>query len=275
MEKLPNRDERIIEAVEVCRPGRDEISDPVMSDPVLAELLEELAVNPDLAKHYERLQQCDARLGSAFRSVPVPDGLDRRLLARLEQTRSENVATVDTDAATSMRPKRLLRRRLLAAGGGLAVAASLVVVVIVYIHNFQPHTQSSVLEQSVAFFQDESANPEDPGELIAHRRPPEEYPFSRSVRRVPQMRWRPIGDFLGCAGVAYDLPVCDRATLYVIRQPVAGLGTNPPLRPQENTGGLSASTWQEGELLYVLVLRGKRSSTVYRGLVDLPRGPLT
>jgi hypothetical protein len=259
MKKLPNRDERIIEAVEVCRPGRDD-----MSDPVLVELLEELAVNPELAEHCERLQQCDANLVSAFQSVPVPDGLDRRLLARLEQ------AAEETPAATPIRPKHRLRRRLLVGGGFAVVAASLVIAAMVY-YSSPPYTQSSVLQQSVAFFQVDLA---DPGEFVEHSPPPEAYPLSRSVARVQQIQWRPIGDFLGRKGVAYDLPVGCRATLYVVRQTVPGLVTNPPLRPQKNTGGLSAATWQEGDLLYVLVLHGNRSSTIYRNLVDLPRGPL-
>lgn len=273
MKKPPIRDERIIEAIEVCRPGRDDVSDPALAD-----VLAELAANPELAKHYERLQQLDANLGSAFRSVPVPDGLDQRLLARLQQARDKNVPLhgeeeqIDTDAATAIRPKRLSRRRVLAAGGVVAAAAILVIAATVYIYNSQPYTEASVLEHSVAFFQgDESPNL---GKLVGQSPPPEDFPFSRLVGRIPQIRWRSIGKFLGCAGVAYDLPLCDQATLYVVRKTVPGLATIPPLRPQKNTGGFSAATWQEGNLLYVLVLRGNNSLTTYQVLVDLPHGPL-
>jgi len=272
MKEPPIRDERIIEAIEACRPGRDDVGDPALAD-----LAAELAVNPDLAQHYERLQQLDANLGSAFQNVPVPDGLDQRLLARLQQAQAENVPLqaeegerIGSDMATVMRPNRLSRRRILAVGG-FAAAAVLVIAATVHIYNSRPYTRDGVLEDSVAFFEVESPNP---GELVDRTPPPEGYPFSRSVGRVPQMQWRSIGKFLGRTGVAYDLPVCDRATLYVVRQKVPGLAANPPLRPQKDTGGFSAATWQEGELLYVLVLHGNNSRAVYRGLVDLPHGPL-
>ncbi len=270
------RDERIIEAIEACRPGRDDVSDPALAD-----VLAELAANPELAKLYERLQQLDANLGSAFRNVPVPNGLDQRLLARVEQARDKNVPLhaeeeerFGTATATAIRPKRLSRRRVLAAGGAVVAAAVLVIAATVY-YNSQPYSEASVLEDSVAFFQDESEDESlNSGKLLDHSPPPKAYPFSRSVGRVPQMRWRSIGKFLGRSGIAYDLQVCDRATLYVVRQTVPGLGTKPPLRPQKDTGGFSAAVWQEGKLLYVLVLRGNNRLNAYRVLVDLPHGPL-
>ncbi|HYW78908.1 MAG TPA: hypothetical protein VE890_04990 [Thermoguttaceae bacterium] len=274
MNEPPTNDERIIEAVEACRPGRDDVSDAAMAD-----LLEELAVNPELARHYERLQQCDANLSSAFRGVPVPDGLQQRLLARVEQAQTESGPAPDDEAeriaaaaTTVVQPKRFSRRRLLTAGGITAAAAVLAIGVTVYLLNSQPYTRANVLENSVAFFDSESPNLA--GELVDRTPPPEAYPFSRSVGRVPAMRWRPISQFLGRTGVAYDLTVRGRATLYVVRRTVPGLDANPPLRPQKDTGGFSAATWQEGELLYVLVLHGNNSRTVYRSLVDLPHGPL-
>ena len=68
----------ILEAMESCRPGSDDLFDPA-----LAPLVEVLTLDPDLADRFQRQQQADAAVASAFRDVAVPDGLAERLLGRL------------------------------------------------------------------------------------------------------------------------------------------------------------------------------------------------
>ena len=90
------------------------------------------------------------------------------------------------------------------------------------------------------------------------------------------MQWRWIAGFLGRKAVAYDIPRPDggiRATLYVVKLSVADLGTCPPLHPARNTGGYCTAAWQEGRLLYVLVVHDRPE--VYRRLLNQPRWPLT
>ena len=272
MENLPIRDGRIIEAIEVCRPGRDDAGDPV-----LTQLSAQLASDPELAEQFERLQRLDANLGAAFQDVPVPEGLDQRLLARLEAARAQQITPESEDdvlqaaCPTAVRTRRVSRRWLLVGGGVASVAAVLAIAATIYLYNVQPYTESSVLVGSLDFFK---AEPTVPGNLVRSEPPPEAYPFSRAVGRVPKMRWRPIRGFLGRAGVAYEIPVCERTTLYVVQRKVADLAARPPLRPQRDTGGYAAAAWQEGDLLYVLVVHGNNSPAVYRGLIDLRRGPL-
>lgn len=271
MDNRPIRDERLLEAIEACRPGSDDLADPALTD-----LADQLETDPELRELYERLQRVDGRLAAVFADVPVPEGLAQRIIDRLAVARAERAASAGEEEATETsapqpvtpvapRPPRLSRRWLLAAGGLVTVAAGLLTAV--WIFNRPPqYTEQAVLDAAWGLFsKDES--PEQ-GHLLSDldHPPAADYPISREVFRMPGTRWRSISGFLGRGGVAYDLPEPDgtpRATLYVVRLTVPDVGAKaPPLRPQRDTGGYCVAAWQEGELLYVLVVRG--DSGAYR-----------
>ena len=80
--------------------------------------------------------------------------------------------------------------------------------------------------------------------------------------------------FEGRRGVVYDLPgpAGTSAALYVIDAEAAeGFDEAPALRPF-TTAGCCASSWQEGGLLYVLVVQGDPAT--YRAYLNLPRVPV-
>ncbi len=266
MDNQPICDERILEAIEACRPGSDDVADPAMAD-----LAAELAADPKLQDLYERLQRVDAMLAAAFRDTQVPEGLDRRLLDRLAAARAEQVVSAET--AVVARPRRGSRRWVLAAGGTLAVAAGLLIAAWIGANSLLvAYSEEEAQSAALTLFREQSA---EPGNLVARQPPPSDWPFSHEVARVRGMRWRSISGFLNRDGVAYDLPGRGgaRATLYVVRRTIPGLQGAPPLRPSRQTAGFSTSAWQEGKLLYVLVVRGDRRT--YQGLLDIARGPLT
>ena len=158
------------------------------------------------------------------------------------------------------------------AAAALATAAALLAAVWVESRHAASYTPLAVLEQATEFFRSESpAAGRRPGEVS----PPAAYPISRDVLRTPQVRWRPIQGLLGCSGVAYDLSATGgrRATLYVVSQAVPGLPTQPRREPRPTTAGCSTAAWQDGGLLYVLVVEG--GPEVYRRYLRLPSGPLT
>ena len=70
----------ILEAMESCRPGSDDLFDPA-----LAPLVEVLTLDANLADRFRQQQHVDAAVASAFRDVAVPDGLAERLLGRLAE----------------------------------------------------------------------------------------------------------------------------------------------------------------------------------------------
>ena len=90
MTNRPIRDERILEAIEACRPGSDDATDPA-----LAYLAAALAADPELENLYGRLQQVDGMMAAGFRNVPVPEGLKQRLLERLAAARVGQVASAE------------------------------------------------------------------------------------------------------------------------------------------------------------------------------------
>jgi hypothetical protein len=271
MDSQPIRDERILEALEVCRPGGDDLGDPALAD-----LADQLGVNPELRALYDRLQRVDARLSAAFREVPVPEGLAQRIFDRLAAAPEQQAAPSDMEEAAecgttasvaepAARPDqpsvdaRVRRRRLLAFAGILSTGAVLLVAALISLYPRKTYDVPTVLEDAVKLF-DGHGDGDERGHLLSDRRPPDDHPFSRDVRSVPGMRWRELSGFLGRSGVAYDLPGpagTIKATLYVVERTLPDLEEKaPPPRPQRNTADRCAVAWQVGKLLYVLVVRG-------------------
>lgn len=263
MPDKPIQDPRILEAIEACRPASEDLEDPA-----LAFLAAQLEADPEVREVFERCQRVDATLAEVFRDVPVPEGLADRITARLAAVRNGRGAFGEgQSAATTTVPepiakvapsrRRVSRRWLLAGAGGMAVAASLVVALIIGSRELPVLERAEVLDGAIDFF-DDDWNRE--GQLAAQTQPPLAYPAGPEfdVAKFPQIRWRRIGDFLGCEGVAYDMarPGGARATLYVVKCTVPNLPSGPPLTPSRTTGNRSVGAWQTGDLLYVLVVEG-------------------
>jgi len=280
MDNNPIQDLRLLEAMEACRPGSDDVADPD-----LAYLAAYLAANPELDEIYERLQRLDAAVVKAFGDVPVPEGLAERILDRLKQAgvQPASVTPLETlpgdesvplgePVASVPQKQAVSRRRLLIGGAGLVLAGSLLLAVVLQ-GDRTVYTEALVQEMAIRFFDAESSIAGD-GRLMVESPPPREFPISPQVLKHSQIRWRAVGQFLGQAGVAYDLtrPNGARATLYVIRKTVAGTPAIPPPQPALTTHNRSVAAWQSGSLLYVLVVEG--NSRTYRSYLDLPRGPV-
>jgi hypothetical protein len=268
-----HRRQRLIEALEACRPGRDDLSDPE-----LAMLRAEMAASPQLAEAYGRLQRLDAVLAECFADVSVPEGLERRL----RQCLAEALAVPAVEAAgaaplvAESRParrvsRRVSRRWLLAGAGTLAVAAGLFLAVWIGLtRRGEVYDERTVLEEAIAFF---AAEQPGPGQLLIEHPAPEDFPLSRAVARIPNVRWRAIHGFLGQSGVAFDIATAGaEATLYVVDVRVDELPSGPPPYPAHATAGCSTAAWTEDGLVYVLVVRG--DSRAYQGLLA-HRGPIT
>jgi|GEM_PF-1887169 len=69
----------IYEAMEACRPGSRDLSDPE-----LGFLAQALAEDPALAARYRWVQAVDQQVAAAFADVPVPEGLEVRLMEHLQ-----------------------------------------------------------------------------------------------------------------------------------------------------------------------------------------------
>lgn len=276
MDKLPHRDPHLREAIEACRPGSDDLHSPEM-----ASLREQLAADPELQQFYDRVKHFDRRLAEAFRDVPVPEGLEARILARLGIAGAVSAADSRGDvaeaapmrrspfdqppeAAQSRRSRRWLFR------AAAAVAASLLVGTFVYLQRPIPLAESQILDAARSAFQSEGTNAWNEGA------PPDRFLPSGYVRRVSlaRVKWRELEGFLGHQAVVYDLtrPDGPSARLYVVRANAAGLPPLPPSAPQSTTHGMSVSAWAERGLLCILVVDGTPRD--YQRYLQLPQGPV-
>jgi hypothetical protein len=267
-----NQEQQIREAMEACRPGHDDVEAPE-----IAHLAAEMVASHDLEERFARLQQTDEVLADAIRDVPVPEGLADRLLAALPAA-AKPVASPDRQGvgeSVVVPASNSARRR--ARPWWFAVAGVVAAMVLVAVSVWQsgrssPWTASTVLEEAISRYSNEN---QDSGRLMSEASPPWGLPLSSAVRSSAGTRWRQIAGFLDRKGVAYDLTSVrgSRATLFVVNRTIAGLPDEPPSRPSPGTGNCTAAAWQQGSLLYVLVVQG--DSSAYAEFLDLPRGPVT
>lgn len=280
MAQRPHRDERLIEAIEACRPGSDDVSDPAL------DLAGPLAADPELDELYERCQRLDAQVAAVFGDVPVPEGLADRIVARLLAAERAPVAAVEVEAPAADRaepqaspraPRRVGRRWLAAA----AVAAGLAVSAAIFLVQFdrKPPLTARQIQSGALDFAMQDADRFGTGELLTESNEPAELPYSRALYQFRGTRVRPVDGLLGRSGVAYDVTgqFGHTATLYVFRAHPAGtsplpddLPSEPPrFRDTDRTGGYCSATWRSGDVLYVLVVRHDSKRT-YDGFVQPP-----
>ena len=246
-------DRRIIEAIDACRPGSNDLDAPEMND-----LARQVKDNRRVAAVFESLQRWDAKIDHAIGNVPVPEGLEAPILARLGPGALQQTVAAPAAAGPARWPGR---RSWLA----LAVAASLAMVLATawYWTRNVPVTADNLWGQV-----DNWRQQIDPSAWRSASSAPEGYPASpRVIGR--RFGWQPVG-----AGVvAYNLagPGAAPAVLLVVRARVDGLPRRPPTRATW-TQNRSLAAWQSGRLLYVLVVDGPPAG--YRRLLDLRRPPL-
>lgn len=253
METEPQRDPRVREAMEACRPGHDDVSDLG-----LAFLASHLASDAALSREFRRLKRLDQSLADAFQDVPVPEGLADRILARLASESKGCVEQAEEVAAeTQVRPatkdQNFSRRWLLAGAGSIVAAVAVLWLIGTQASRWDLLKVTNADQTAIEFFRADMA---EEGRLVDETSPPEDYPYAADVQRFQGTRWRLVRGFLGHSAVAYDMTAStgERATLYVVRGTATDVADHPgqPLVTQ----GCAAAVWQADGCLYVLVVEG-------------------
>ena len=100
MDHLSARRQRLWEAMESCRFGSDDLSDPQFAD-----LAARLAEDPELRVQFQRLQAADGAIKAAFAGVHVPAGLTDGVLRSLAEA-APAVASLSVSASAESRGAR-------------------------------------------------------------------------------------------------------------------------------------------------------------------------
>ena len=255
-------DERLLESLDACRPGSMDLEHAEM-----AEAARRLAEDPAARHLQQRLERVDATIATAMHDAPLSEGLEARLMAGLAggvaapRAKAEPAdITIESDVRPTVGWRRTARRWW-PAGVGVAIAAALLVAF--FLPNGEEYTPLDIA-QAALDFADEGRGT---GKFLFAADPPGKRPLSAFVVAPPKTtRWRPVTQFIGRKGIAYDLAARGglRATLYVVprRSGTAApkldgnLRRSPPLAPQMTTGGRAAGAWAENGLLFVLVVDG-------------------
>jgi hypothetical protein len=273
-------DRRIIEGIEACRPGSDDLQSADLSD-VARRVKDDPAVQAD----YQYVQTWDAAIAGAMEQVGVPSGLAERILDRLAAAESSTTlpAAVDPAALRTAEadptalplpaqsgwlllwsPPQFSRRQWL--GAASTIAATLLVAV--FLANWLGRGHESSLE-TIADGWVQQLSPT----WQNMRKAPQGFDIPPAITASPA-GWQRIGQVGSGRGVAYTLvhATAGTAKLFVARLSVGGLPTAPPGVPQSTTGGKAVSYWQNGSLLYVLIVDGGERS--YRAFVSTVPTPL-
>lgn len=213
----------------------------------LHEWSDRLSTDPAALSQRERQQQFDERLAAAMHEIPLPAGLAERINARLKY---ENAPTIVHHAGVKQEAAQASYFRRKAFGWLATAAAVLLIATAGYVLTAQPRWNlPQVLDRTIAFHEQRDLEPRD---LTAAT-----LPFSGSIRRPASAVGRHVSGLLGCEGAAFDIRRGKvRATLYVLRLSLVGLPTSPPARPDSMTADRCVAAWQEGDLVYVLVVEG-------------------
>jgi hypothetical protein len=239
----PNR-RRMLEALDVCRPGSDDFDRLLES-----RTIEAIRSDADLTARYQRLQRFDAAVGRAFADAPVPAGLEARLMAALAADSlvsavqaaalpGVNIAlpganTASTPVAGATVPTvpgvtvpgvtlpaptvpvadlrlesgRLSRRRWMAACGAAGAATAAGLVGFWFIKSTAPTeiTAEQLLDEAYTLH---DADGSFPAAAIDPRNPPTDFPLTSAIKLpagfVPRRR-NLDGRLIGRPGVAYEL----------------------------------------------------------------------
>ena len=275
---------RIKEQIDACRAGSDDLHLPE-----LAQLAERVESDPQVRHLYEQTQQHDGAIAGTMRQVPVPEGLAERLLAKLAAQRGEAdtglsdplgdvdlhaAPPADADGAGLAAPARvppaLVSRRFWLGTTVTTAAVAILVAMGLWLTGEEPLSADAVVEKVRDMIGKDlrhvrwQANPETA---------PSNYPFPLSINQDPR-RWGWLdASHLAAQAVVYDL-AADRdapaVMLLVFRPRSVGqdLPLAPHIDPQSSTGGWSIGTWQEDDLVYVLIVKGPRVK--YQRLIKPP-----
>jgi hypothetical protein len=240
----------LITGLDACRPASSDLREPDMRG-----IAESVASDPRAAEIRVRIERIDLAALRAMHNISLPSGLENRLVARLrEATQPTPFVGSETDASRT-------RRRWLAWSAGFAAVAAATIAAVMIFRSPLP-----LYEQDLASsrqWHDELVALDDWQTLPAGA---QNWPEFSKLNVMPR-GYRDASSNVGRDAYAYDLsmPGRPKATLFIIPQEArVGLPGSPPLRPESFTLGSSIAAWQEGDVIYIVVVESDRLEDYHR-----------
>jgi hypothetical protein len=240
----------------------------------LQPLAEQLATDPDARRLWERTRRWDESMRQALHDVPVPEGLEKRLLDRLAGSAVAGSAPKGIDAESGPirsngqapagdaeplaapqvlnvprlagRPARLRQWAVV-----LGSAAALLAAVLVMWRPTQPQ-QDNELE-----LVQEWLECVDDAEWSSEGSPEQMFPLPAQLNVQPR-RWQVLEKLRGSwTVVCYDLPSRgDAALLFVARGKLPSLQANSPPPFPKSLSSWTVGAWSGPSTVYVLAVKG-------------------
>lgn len=259
MNLTPHDRELLRQRMDACRIGSDDLALPEMSD-----LSAALRIDAALREEWESRQRSERLIVAAMEDLPVPAGLADRILAaaracdgnRLAETTEQAVATVgdanaDVEVQSPTRQALLTRRHWSWIGG---VALLLLAAVVVQQTFFAPPTRvtkEQLVDSAQSWF---DAAVKRPGGPQLGQAP---IAFPQAAVRLAPQAWRSMPTAEERSLVAFDLTRLQMGGpvfLFAAKTNKKYNVSSVPYTRLSATGGLEIGAWQQGDVLYVVVI---------------------
>jgi hypothetical protein len=259
MNLTPHDRELLRQRMDACRIGSDDLSLPEMS-----ELSAALRTDPALRGEWESRQRSERLIAAAMDDLPVPAGLADRILAaaaasdrsRLAETTGQAVATVgnanaDVEVQPAKRPALLTRRQWSWIGGAALLLAAAVVIQRTFFAPPTPVTKEQLVASAQDWFKAAVMRRGDPQ--------PGQAPiaFPQAALSLSPQAWRAMPTAEERSLVAFDLTKVQMGGpvfLFAAQTNKKYDVRSVPYTKLSATGGLEIGAWQQGDVLYVVVI---------------------
>jgi negative regulator of sigma E activity len=258
------------ELIDSCRPGHADVDQPEFS-----ELARELTQDPSLQRLFERSQELDEGIRTAFQSVTPPPGLAERLLEAIETPTIETPAIERGEASPAAAETKshveLARRPSRRSVGIWAGVVSLAAVAAMITVLFQgPHRISPSTDREIAEIVDQwnAEMDQTPWQTTANI-PSQDFPTWQHLKIGGDDRWQWVSKG---QSVCYDFASNhEKVRLFVIKQsPSVALPTAPPAG-YPSPEGWHVGAWQaNGRVYYLAVQAEGDSKRLYNRVISAP-----
>jgi hypothetical protein len=237
-------DRELITGLDACRQASNDLAQPDLRD-----VAESVASDERAAEIRVRIERIDAAALRAMHNISLPAGLESRLVARLRNAAQPTPAVLcETDSSRT-------RRRWLAWSAGFAAVVAATIAAVMLLRPPLPLDERDLA--SSRQWHDQIVAADD---WLAIGSGDLDWPGLSKLYLSPR-RYRDASSIVGREAYAYDLgsPGGLQATLFVIPQEArAGLSGSPPPQPASFTLGSSIAAWQQGGVIYVVVVGSDR-----------------